>query len=166
MPFVRDYPFGYKAWVRRDGDFLVSRLQYCGEGMTLDQDGQWVEIPSLAGYLLERRSLREELDRVRGQLQSAELPRSVWLIHQPPATLGMDICANGEQVGSPNVLQFVEEHQPLVVLSGHIHESPSQPGGRWAGMVGRTLWLQPGQMGVPLHFVTLDIDEEYHIHNV
>ena len=68
------------------------------------------------------------------------------MLHQPPSGLGMDICEDGRQVGSPTVQRFITDHQPLLGCSGHIHESPYRPGGRWMAQVGRTVWVQPGQM--------------------
>ena len=36
------------------------------------------------------------------------------MVHQPPTGLGMHICADGRQVGSPTVLKFIENNQPLL----------------------------------------------------
>ena len=43
---------------------------------------------------------------------------------------------------------FVERHQPPLVLSGHIHESPRVTG-RWRDTIGRTAMVNPGQFGHP-----------------
>jgi hypothetical protein len=32
-------------------------------------------------------------------------------------------------------------------------------GGKWAARVGRTLWLQPGQEGHKIHYVSLEIGD-------
>lgn len=157
MTKVRDYPFGYKHWCVRDGDYGACPVQFCGEGLTLDADGEFVRLPNLVDYLAGKPSLGEELERVLGQLEPGEMARSVWMIHQPPSDLGMDICAHGERVGSPTVLRFIREHQPLLGCSGHIHESPHQRGGQWSAQVGRTLWLQPGQVDRRLHSVTVEL---------
>lgn len=52
MNFVRDYPFGYKHWCAPDGDFIACPVQFCGEGLTLDAKGSWIELPNLRDYLL------------------------------------------------------------------------------------------------------------------
>jgi Icc-related predicted phosphoesterase len=78
----------------------------------------------------------------------------------------MDICGNGRQVGSPALLRYIQDNQPLLGCSGHIHESPHQPGGRWAAKVGQTMWVQPGQVDARLHYVTLEITDECIIGNV
>lgn len=157
MNKVRDYPFGYKHWCARDGDFVACPQQFCGEGLTMDEDGRFVPLDNLVAYLSAKPSLSEELDRLRQKLRHGEMERSIWMVHQPPTGLGMDICGDGRQVGSPTVLKFIEDHQPLLGCSGHIHESPYQPGGQWKAQVGRTVWIQPGQMAHRLHAVYLQI---------
>ncbi len=79
------------------------------------------------------------------------------MIHQPPSALGMDILGDGQRVGSPAVLKFIQDNQPLLGCSGHIHESPYQPEGKWMARVGRTVWLQPGQIDRRLHYVSLEV---------
>jgi len=79
---------------------------------------------------------------------------------QPPAELGMDICDTLEQVGSPAVPEFARVNQPLLGCSGHIPESPYQHGGRWMEQLGRTVWLQAGQMVHRLHYVRVELSGE------
>jgi Icc-related predicted phosphoesterase len=166
MAFVRDYPFGYKHWCAPDGDLVTCPVQLRGEGLTLDDQGQWVKLTNLREYLLAKPSLGERLEALRSQLTSAEIRRSIWLVHCPPAALGLDICSDGQRVGSPTILRFIQETQPLLGCSGHIHESPYQPGGQWLAHVGRTTWVQPGQMGEKLHYVSLEIGDNGEIGNL
>ena len=163
MNKVRDYPFGYKHWCVLDGDFGVSPVQFCGEGLTLNASGEFVPLANLARYLSEKPTLEEELARITALVQPEEMMRSIWMIHQPPSHLGMDICADGQRVGSPTVLRFIRDHQPLLGCSGHIHESPCQPGGQWGAWVGRTLWLQPGQVDRRLHCVIVQLSPGFQV---
>jgi len=163
---VRDYPFGYKHWCVPDGEFVQSAVQFCGEGLTVDDEGQWVKLSNLREHLLSKLSLEQRVSSLLAQLQSDELSRSVWLIHQPPTALGMDICGDGQEVGSPTILDFIGRHQPLVGVSGHIHESPYQKGGRWVGLVRDSLWFQPGQMDERLHYVSLEMTAARNIRNI
>jgi Icc-related predicted phosphoesterase len=156
---VRDYPFGYKHYCVRDDDWERCPIQFMGEGVTLSEDGRYIQLKSLKDYLRNKPSFREELQSAVGKIDADENARSVWIIHQPPSSLGMDICAHGERVGSPVLLEFIEAHQPLLGCSGHIHESPYQPDGRWAARIGRTWWIQPGQLGEELHYVIAEVDE-------
>ncbi len=163
MNYVRDYPFGYKHWCAPDGDFVTCPVQFCGQGLTLDAQGRWVDLANLREYLLAKPSLQDRLESLRSQLMPDEIRHSVWLVHCPPADLGMDICHDGRQVGSPTILRFIQETQPLFGCSGHIHESPYQAGGKWAARVGRTLWFQPGQEGERLHYVSMEITDDLEI---
>jgi len=163
MNRVRDYPFGYKHWCAPDGEYVACPEQYCGQGLTLDQNGNWVQLDDLVAYLISKPSIGDELQRLASQLSADEIARSVWMVHQPPAEFGMDICGHGQRVGSPALTTFITEHQPLLGCSGHIHESPYQPGGRWYTREGHTVWLQPGQIERSLHFVTLEVTDEMQI---
>lgn len=165
MNRVRDYPFGYKHWCAPDGDFVVCPEQF-GPPVTCNEQGEYVPIANLHSYLSAKPGLLERLNALKQQLQPGEMQRSIWMVHQPPAGLGMDICVNGQRVGSPNVRRFSEEQQPLFGLSGHIHESPYQPGGAWTALVKRSRWFQPGQEARQLHYVSLEVAEDWTIQNI
>jgi len=49
-------------------------------------------------------------------------------------------------VGSRAIRAFIERHQPPLVLSGHIHESP-RVSGSYRDAIGRTMAINPGQFG-------------------
>jgi Icc-related predicted phosphoesterase len=166
MNKVRDYPFGYKHWCATDEHYVTCPQQYCGEGLTVDEAGEFIPLKNLVAYLSTKPSLKKELENVKRHLSCGEMDRSIWMIHQPPSGLGMDICASGERVGSPTVLQFIADNQPLFCCSGHIHESPYQVGGNWIGRVGKTLWVQPGQIDAELHYVTVEITKKLSIKSI
>lgn len=42
--------------------------------------------------------------------------------HQPPYNTKADALPNGMHVGSKSVRNFIEQYQPLVCFTGHIHE--------------------------------------------
>lgn len=165
MNRVRDYPFGYKHWCAPDGDCVVCPEQF-GPPVTCNARGEYVRIENLHSYLSAQPSLLDHLNALKQQLQPGEMPRSVWMIHQPPSGLGMDVCGNGQHVGSPNVLRFIEDNQPLFGLSGHIHESPYQSGGAWTALVNLTRWFQPGQEARQLHYVSLEVADGCEIQNI
>jgi len=60
--------------------------------------------------------------------------------HPPPVLTKTDRLVNGSHVGSMAVRTFIEEKQPLLCVTGHIHESKGQD------YIGRTLVLNPGMM--------------------
>ncbi len=58
--------------------------------------------------------------------------------HQPPKDTAVDIAGNGMHVGSSAVREFIEEHQPVVCFSGHIHEAQG------TDAIGDTKLINPG----------------------
>jgi Icc-related predicted phosphoesterase len=72
------------------------------------------------------------------QIKSAK--NFILVSHTPPVLTKTDRLANGKHVGSMAVRTFIEEKQPLLCLTGHIHESRGQD------YIGRTLVLNPGMM--------------------
>jgi len=47
----------------------------------------------------------------------------VLISHQPPYNTACDRIGSGVHVGSRSVRQFIEDRQPLVCFTGHIHEA-------------------------------------------
>ncbi len=98
-------------------------------------------------------------DLVAAQLAAAAADRPpwwVWVYHSPPA--GTVLCRDGRrEFPDHDLAGWIDEHQPDVVLCGHIHQAPWVDGGSWRARLGRTLVVNPGrQVGpVPPH-VTLD----------
>jgi len=44
-------------------------------------------------------------------------------VHDSPHNTALDVISNGMHVGSKAVREFIEKHQPEIVVSGHIHEA-------------------------------------------
>lgn len=64
----------------------------------------------------------------------------ILITHQPPFDTGMDKITAGISTGSKNIRAFIEKHQPLVAISGHIHESFA------TGKLGNTVLMNPGSL--------------------
>nr|WP_321512995.1 metallophosphoesterase [uncultured Pseudodesulfovibrio sp.] len=62
------------------------------------------------------------------------------VIHEPPYDTKVDLLGNGQHVGSPGVREFIERVQPVLVLTGHIHESKA------VDMIGNTPIINPGML--------------------
>ena len=60
--------------------------------------------------------------------------------HAPPVDTETDRLTDGSHVGSSAVRTFLEERQPLLCITGHIHESRGQD------KIGRTIVLNPGML--------------------
>jgi len=73
----------------------------------------------------------------------SELPKAmpfILLCHQPPYATKVDFLDHGEHVGSLSVRQFIEEYQPLICFSGHIHEAQG------IDVIGKTQIINPGPL--------------------
>ncbi len=62
----------------------------------------------------------------------------ILLTHTPPYGTRLDIMYTGEHVGSKALRTLIEVRKPLLVVSGHIHES------RNVDYLGRTVLVNPG----------------------
>lgn len=76
----------------------------------------------------------------RGLAQLGETREHILVSHTPPHNTAVDKLQNGRHVGSTAVRRYIELHQPLLCLTGHIHESRGQDN------IGRTRILNPGMM--------------------
>ena len=70
------------------------------------------------------------------------------MTHTPPRDTLCDRVRSGAHAGSRALRRFIERHQPPLVLSGHIHESPRVSGG-YRDQIGRTVVVNPGQFETP-----------------
>ena len=140
MNWVVDYPFRLKDRCRMDTAGYRFGTQF-GSGL-LSEPGGFEELPDWPSYARTLPTIEEEL----GRLPSPRDPETaIYVIHMPPGNLGLDVCGGGEAVGSEAVYQFIKQHQPLLTLHGHIHESPDVSR-VWRAQLGRTWCIQPGQM--------------------
>ena len=95
----------------------------------------------------EEEELRKKIDKLVSQIDDME--KAIFNFHAPPYgtnldqayKLSKDLVPSVSElinVGSVAVLNAIKEHQPLLGLHGHIHES------RGAQKIGRTLCINPG----------------------
>src|SRR3990170_3502755 len=117
--------------------------------------GGWEEIPDWAAYARALPTIEEELAALPAPVDPG---RAVYVIHGPPAGLGLDVVRGGRTVGSPATTRFVESARPLLTLHGHIHESPEESG-VWMSRLGRTGCIQPGQSAAGLTVVVGDLEK-------
>ena len=84
-------------------------------------------------------------------------PTWVWLYHWPP--IGSPTCWTGRRdYGDPDVRGWIEQFQPDVVLTGHVHESPFKSDGSWMDRIGHTWVFNAGhQIGKVPAFIELDL---------
>ena len=90
-------------------------------------------------------TIAEGLDALRALSPPAD---TVYVLHSPPRDTACDVISTRQHVGSRAIRAFIEAHQPRLVLSGHIHESPRVSGG-WRDTLGLTPVVNPGQFASP-----------------
>jgi len=75
--------------------------------------------------------------------------RWLWVYHWPP--LGSPTCWTGRtDYGDADLLGWIDEHRPDIVLTGHVHEPPFQPDGAWADRIGHTWVFNAGRQIGPV----------------
>lgn len=150
---VTDFPFRLKDRARMDTVDYVLPRQFGGGILSLP--GGWEEIPDWESHARTLPTIEEELAR----LPSPEDPdRAVYVIHGPPAGLGLDVVRGGQPVGSSATARFLARRKPCLTLHGHIHESPEESG-VWRTRLGKTVCIQPGQSIAGLTVVVGDLEE-------
>jgi Icc-related predicted phosphoesterase len=137
LSWVPITPFGMKDWDRWDDGSLESPARLDG----------WLSHPgglSPVRFDAGRRSptIADALEELVA-LAGAE---ALYVLHSPPRDTRCDMVRASTHVGSRAIRAFVERHQPPLVLSGHIHESPRISSSYW-DRIGRTIVVNPGQFG-------------------
>lgn len=86
--------------------------------------------------------------------------RTLWLMHEPPAGTPLSEPETPVQ-GNVEWNQAIEEHQPLLTVSGHDHHSPVK-NRCWAVKLGSTWALNLGQStGGPLHHALIEAEFQW-----
>jgi len=75
-----------------------------------------------------------------GQQQIKNNDPVVLVSHPPPLNTRTDVISGGHHVGSSAVRRFIEENQPMICVTGHIHES------RAVDTIGKTQIVNPGML--------------------
>jgi Icc-related predicted phosphoesterase len=64
----------------------------------------------------------EETEEALKRLGEGVDNKSIVVLHNPPKGIKLDSVPDGSHVGSEAARKFIEEKQPLLVISAHIHE--------------------------------------------
>src|SRR5512145_1185419 len=152
LDLVADFPFKLKDRARMDTRDAAFPPQ--SPGGILSVPGGWKEIPDWPAHARTLPTIQDELAALPAPRDPA---KAVYVLHGPPAGLGLDVCRGGTRVGSAAVARFLQRVQPRLALHGHIHESPEESGA-WKNAVGRTVCIQPGQAPGSLTAVVGDMD--------
>ncbi len=99
-------------------------------------------------------------DAVAAQFRADALRRPktwVWIYHWPP--LGSPTCWTGKSsYGDADLVGWIDEHRPDIVLTGHVHQPPFKPEGTWADRIGDTWVFNAGrQIGPEPTHIEIDL---------
>jgi len=133
--FIPPTPFGLKDWEKYD----VSR--YVDPGCSHPYQGMRTVVPD---YDTEYSNIKMDMDNIS---EDIDIRKTIFLFHSPPYNTVLDRAAlDGKMidyvpldvhVGSIAIQRFIDEHQPLLTLHGHIHEA-STITGQWKQKIGKT----------------------------
>ena len=77
----------------------------------------------------------------------------ILVTHQPAWGTAVDLQASTRHKGSRSVRSFIEDHQPILAVSGHIHEAYG------TDQIGSTLLVNPGPFRNG-RYATIDINKD------
>jgi Icc-related predicted phosphoesterase len=147
-------PFLLKDWEKYD----VSR--YVDPGCVSPEEGfRSVKIEESE---IKFSTIKNDLDRL---INNEDVRESVFLFHSPPYKTNLDRLDNDGKfidyvpldnfAGSIAIRKFIENHQPMLTLHGHIHESARKTG-NWRDKIGRTHCFSAAHDGPELALVKFD----------
>ena len=79
------------------------------------------------------------------------------LAHSPPYGTALDRMHGGAAIGSRALRRWIETHQPLLTLHGHVHESP-RLSGQVRERLGATLCCNPGDSRRRLRALRIELE--------
>lgn len=141
-------PFSIKDYERYDGG---NPPAYSFE-MAYTSSGSQPIKTSLA-ELLHQPAIADDLESLA---RRSDPRRTIYVCHTPPYNTGLDAMRT-RHVGSRALRAFIEQHQPLLTLHGHIHEAP-QISDRYVECIGATWCVNPGHDPRNFSAVVLDTD--------
>ena len=111
------------------------------EGLAIAGSGGGSKFTGTTPYERFDEELVSDLAIVRkNSEESGRLDNLVLIAHSPPHGTALDRIDSGAHVGSVGIRQFIEDFQPLLAVSGHIHES------RGVDQIGNSQLVNPGSL--------------------
>ena len=103
--------------------------------------------------------LRQRIDAQLGAAAAQRAKQWIWVHHAPPANSPTS-WGGKRYFGDVELVQWIERHQPAMVISGHVHQSPFVRDGSWFDRLGPTWVFNTGlQPGRPPTHIVLEIDK-------
>ena len=92
--------------------------------------------------------------------EAAKTERRLWIwIHHAPPDKSPTSWGGDRYFGDVELLEWIEQYRPDMVLSGHVHQSPFVKDGSWVDRIGPTWVFNSGQQfGAPPAHIIIDTD--------
>lgn len=101
---------------------------------------------------------REAIGEQFAKAAAMRKDRWFWIYHAPPADSPV-AWAGQRYFGDNELRRWIENYQPDIVLSGHVHEAPYVKDGSWVDRIGDTWIFNTGHYaGAPPAHVVIDTD--------
>ncbi len=151
--YVPPTPFYLKDSEKYDVSRFVPR------GTVSPEEGiRTIDVPS---NIIKYGSIKNDLEELTNEI--TDFRNTILLFHTPPYDTSLDkmpgknIHGKDEiiSVGSIAVKRYIEKHQPLATLHGHIHES-SEISGKWYDKIGETYCFNGSHKGKELSVIEFD----------
>ena len=155
---VLDHPFGCKDRVVIENK-LAMQMQLSNKiGINKNQDK--ITIEEWKEY---REKHIEHMENILEKLPEANKDKkAIYIFHNPPYGIGLDVCIDGRQVGSKAMTEFLEKSNSYMSLHGHIYESP-RVSKLWHNKLSDTICIQPGQTEIgnkEFYYVIVDTNKD------
>lgn len=106
--------------------FSQKNIGLNGNGVVLDDVGFFgvsasPYSPLKTPYEVSEETIAEKIKQGYSKIKNAK--KRILISHAPPYGTKLDVTHSGIHVGSTTVREFIEDHQPDLVVCGHIHEA-------------------------------------------
>lgn len=160
MNYILDHPFGCKDRVVMEEQYIpqkqLSRVVGISTEYDYDRIYDWSEYSKTK--LLRMSDILNKLP------QPQNIDKTIYVMHMPPAGLHLgQLRYQDLDIGSVEIYNFLKQHQPLLSLHGHIHESPDTEKGVWLNKINQTTCIQTGQTELhdkKLIYAEIDLDNK------
>ncbi|MCP5363628.1 MAG: metallophosphoesterase family protein [Hyphomicrobiales bacterium] len=94
-------------------------------------------------------STRDEVGEQLARDARREKQKWIWVYHAPPDASPISWTGH-RHYGDEDLVRWIHEYGPDIVLTGHIHQSPFCKGGSWVDQIGATWVFNAGRQPGPL----------------
>lgn len=142
---------------RDDTGEKISRWIAKARQFGVPTDGDWLSLDGVFITICPWWDGPQAREAIATQLaRDAAQPKAqwIWVYHAPPEDSPTS-WGGQKHFGDVELVRWIEQYRPNLVLTGHIHQSPFRQGGSWVDRLGSTWVFNPGrQIGpTPTHIV-------------